>query len=120
MHRQATSRLDSMRHAVRGVWHMLLTQPNARIHALATLLVVVMGCFFGLHPTEWGLLALAIGMVMCAEALNTAIEYAVDLASPEWQVLARNAKDTAAAGVLLASMAALGVGVAVFGPKFIS
>jgi diacylglycerol kinase len=113
----STSRLASMGHAARGVWHLFFTQPNAKIHAAATLVAVWLGHWLDIAPVEWALVALAIGLVLAAEALNTGIEYAVDLASPEWQALARNAKDTAAAGVLLASLAALGVGVAVFGPK---
>jgi len=54
---------------------------------------------------------------MGAEALNTALEFAVDLAQPEWHALARDAKDVAAAGVLICSLAALVVGLVVFGPR---
>jgi diacylglycerol kinase len=58
--------------------------------------------------------------VLGAEALNTAIEFVVDLVSPQWHPLARDAKDVAAAAVLLASATALGVGLLVFIPKLLA
>jgi diacylglycerol kinase (ATP) len=54
---------------------------------------------------------------MGAEALNTALELTVDLAQPEWHALARDAKDVAAAGVLICSLVAVVVGLVVFGPR---
>jgi diacylglycerol kinase len=62
-------------------------------------------------------LALAMALVLGAEALNTAIELVVDMAQPEWHALARDAKDVAAASVLLASVGAAVVGLWVLGPK---
>lgn len=56
-----------------------------------------------------------------AEALNTGIELAVNLARPEWHAVARDAKDVAAAGVLVCSLGAVSVSVSVggwvLGPK---
>jgi diacylglycerol kinase len=52
-----------------------------------------------------------------AEALNTGIALAVDLAKPEWHELARNAKDVSAAGVLICTLGAVSVGCWVFAPK---
>ena len=54
--------------------------------------------------------------VWTAEALNTAIEFLVDLASPELHPLAAKAKDVAAGAVLVAAIGSLVVGVLVFGP----
>jgi diacylglycerol kinase len=54
---------------------------------------------------------------MAAEALNTALELVVDGISPDWHALARDAKDTAAAAVLVCSVGAAVVGLLVFGPK---
>jgi len=106
-----------MAHACRGVFHLVRTQPNARIHVLATMGTVALGVWLNISPLEWAVLALAIGLVLCAEALNTAIEHVVDLVSPQWHPLARDAKDVAAGAVLLASLAALGVGAGVFGTR---
>jgi diacylglycerol kinase len=82
--------------------------------------VVVLGLWLNVSSTEWALLSLTVAMVMGAEALNTGIELVVDLAQPDWHALARDAKDVAAAGVLIASWGAVGVGIGVFGPKLLA
>lgn len=109
-------RLRSFGHAFRGLKVLLQTQHNARIHAVATLLVVAAGALFGISPMEWALVALAVAGVWAAEALNTAIEFLVDLASPELHPLAAKAKDVAAGAVLVAAIGSLVVAVVVFGP----
>jgi diacylglycerol kinase (ATP) len=54
--------------------------------------------------------------VWVAEALNTSIEYLVDLASPEIHPLAGKAKDVAAGAVLVAAIGSAVIGGLVFGP----
>jgi diacylglycerol kinase len=89
------------------------TQRNLRIHAAAAVGVVAVGALLRLPPLSWAVLALAIGLVVTAELLNTALEAVVDLVSPEDHPLAKQAKDVAAAAVLVASLAALAAGVCV-------
>lgn len=55
---------------------------------------------------------LAVAGVIAAELLNAAVEAVVDLVSPAEHPLAKRAKDIAAAGVLVAALGALGVGLA--------
>ena len=100
-----TARLGSIGHALRGLAALMRTEPNARIHAVATMLVIVAGALLRLSALEWGLIALAITCVWAAEALNTAIEAVVDLVSPESRPLAARAKDVAAGAVLVAARA---------------
>jgi diacylglycerol kinase len=111
------NRVRSIGFAVQGLRVLLTTQPHARIHALASVVVVLTGFYFQVTRLEWVALLLAMAMVWVAEALNTGIELAVDVASPEWHPLAGKAKDVAAAGVLLASFAAVLVGLLIFLPK---
>jgi diacylglycerol kinase (ATP) len=110
----------SFGHALRGVRLLLAGQVNARLHLLAATLVLLLGAWLGISTLEWALLSAVIGLVLCAEALNTGIEIVVDLVSPEWHRLARDAKDVAAAGVLLASLGALGTGAWVFLPRLLA
>jgi diacylglycerol kinase len=65
--------------------------------------------------TEKAVLFLAIGTVITAEAVNTAIENLTDLVSPQKHPLAANAKDAAAGAVLLSAIAAAAVGISIFG-----
>ncbi|MFH1045032.1 MAG: diacylglycerol kinase family protein [Pseudomonadota bacterium] len=111
-----TGRLSSFGHALRGLKMLLQTQHNAGIHAMATVLVVAAGALARISATEWALIALAVVCVWATEALNTSIEFVVDLVSPELHPLAAKAKDVAAAAVLVAAFGSLIVGVLVFGP----
>ena len=111
-----TGRLRSFGHAFRGLGLLLRTQHNAGIHAVATVLVIAAGALFGISPAEWALIALAVVCVWTMEALNTAIEFLVDLASPDLHPLAAKAKDIAAGAVLVTAIGSLIVGVLVFGP----
>jgi diacylglycerol kinase (ATP) len=56
------------------------------------------------------LLTLAWGIVLSTEALNSAIETAVDLASPQQHILAKKAKDIGSAAVFIAVIS----GIAIF------
>ncbi len=103
----------SFGYAFAGLAAAWRTQPNLRIHAVLAVVVVAGGIWVRLAPLGWGIVALAIGLVVTAELFNTALEAVVDLASPQNHPLAKRAKDVAAAGVLLAALAALAAGIAV-------
>lgn len=110
--------LISFKYAIRGVWTMLKSQPNARIHLLATLIVLGISLYLRLKLAEWCWIILAISIVWIAEAFNTALEFLTDMASPEFHPLAEKAKDVAAGAVLISALAALAIGVIVFYPYF--
>jgi diacylglycerol kinase len=111
-----TGRLRSFGHAFRGLWILVRSQHNARIHAAAAILVVAAGVLARISPPEWALIALAVVCVWATEALNTSLEFLVDLVSPDLHSLAAKAKDVAAGAVLIAAVGSLIVGVLVFGP----
>jgi diacylglycerol kinase len=54
-----------------------------------------------------------------AEFFNTDIEYVVDLASQKIHPLAKAAKDTASAGVLMMAIISAIIGLIIFLPKLI-
>jgi diacylglycerol kinase (ATP) len=114
------ARLESFRHAGAGVRHLLATQHNARIHLGFTLGVVAAGLVLGVSRLEWCALVLAIGLVWATEALNTALESLADALRPDPHPLVGRAKDAAAGGVLLAALAAAGVGLLVLGPHLLA
>ncbi|HEX8326874.1 MAG TPA: diacylglycerol kinase family protein [Hymenobacter sp.] len=110
-------RVASFGHAFRGVWAALRSEVHLRFHALATVVVIGLGFYYGISRLEWALVAISVACVWSAELVNTAIEALTDLASPEYHPLAGKAKDVAAGAVLLAALGALVVGALVFGPK---
>jgi diacylglycerol kinase (ATP) len=111
-------RIKSFSHAFRGVASVVRTQHNAWIHSVATVGVVVMGFYVELVRWEWCMLAFAIGLVWVAEALNTAIEFLADEVSLEKRELIGKAKDAASAGVLMAAICSVVIGLLVFVPHW--
>jgi diacylglycerol kinase len=110
------SRLHSFQHAFRGWGFVLRTQRNAWIHALATMLTVLMALWLGLPLGNWAVLLVTIALVWTAEFINTALEAVVDLASPQQHPLAKAGKDVGAAAVLIASLTSVLVGLLILGP----
>ena len=110
-------RAASFGHAFRGVGLALRSELHLQLHAGATAVVLGLGFYLGLTPTEWALVSLSVASVWAAELFNTALETLTNLASPGYHPLAGKAKDVAAAAVLLAALGALAVGALVFGPK---
>jgi diacylglycerol kinase len=110
-------RAQSFAHAGRGILLLWLTQWNFRIHLVAGLGAICLGWYFRISTIEWLFLIEAIALVLSAEALNTALERTVDLIEPDRHPVARDAKDLAAAVVLIASLGSFLVGLVVFGPR---
>ena len=113
-------RLQSFSFAWQGLKSFLKTEHNGWIQVLVALSAVVAGMVFEISLSQWGLLALGIGMVLTAEVFNTAIELLTDLVSPEWNEKAKKVKDMSAAAVLLASITSLVIGAVIFIPKMIA
>jgi len=114
------SRWLSFRYAFSGILYVFRTQKNAWVHFAATVLVVVLGIWLRISSASWAILLLTISAVWSAECINTAIEAAVDLISPQKHPLAKIAKDASAAGVLLIAIGSVGVGLFLFGPALIT
>ena len=83
------SRLRSFRYAFAGVRLLFSEERNARIHATITVLVVVAGIVLRVSPVEWVVLVICIGMVLAAEAFNSAIERVADYLTTERDELAK-------------------------------
>jgi diacylglycerol kinase len=111
--------LNSFRFAGYGIRYLFRTQPNFWVHSLAAVITIGLAVWLELGRAELAILILAIGLVMACEAFNTALEAAVDLSAPRYHDLAKVAKDTAAAGVLIAALSAALVGLVVLGPALL-
>ncbi|MBL1436396.1 MAG: diacylglycerol kinase family protein [Rhodobacteraceae bacterium] len=110
------ARLRSFGFALEGLVYAVKTEGNARVHLVATLLVIALGFGFGVSRGEWMALLAAMGLVWTAELLNTALEILCDIVEPERSEAIKRAKDVAAAGVLASALAAAGIGALVFWP----
>ncbi len=106
----------SFGYAFAGWWHVLSTQRNSWIHAVTSGLVLSLAILLSLPARDVAVLVLTIALVWTAEALNTAVEAVVDLASPQLHPLAKVSKDVGAAAVLIAALASILIGLLLLGP----
>ena len=106
-------------YAFKGIATLFRTQRNARVHLMFLALTVVCGFLFKISPGEWCAILISAGVVLAAEALNTAVEFLADAVHPDEHPKVGAAKDVAAAGVLFAAIAAVAVGLIVFVPKIL-
>lgn len=113
------TRLTSFGHALRGI-AAFAREPHARVHFSAALAVAVLAGWLRVSRAEAALLALAVGLVLAAEALNSALEALADRVAPDRHPLVARAKDVAAGGVLLAALAAATAGLLVLGPALLA
>ncbi len=113
-------RMRSFTHAWRGVWVYLKIAHNSWIHLTILAIAVFLGIYFHIQYFDWMLLAFAGGLVLMAEAFNTAIEIDMDLTSPEYHPFVHDTKDVAAGAVLIASITAAIIGIGIFGHYFLA
>lgn len=106
-----------LHHALAGLRHALSTQPNFLIHLTVSTLVIVAGVFFQIPFLEWIIIFFIIALGLVIELLNTAIEATVDVATQKFHPIAKIAKDTAAAAMLVYAVGASVVGLLIFVPK---
>lgn len=109
--------LDSFNYAIAGIIYSVTTQRSMKIHVAVATLVLLLGLWADLSRIELLILFLAVFFVLVTEMLNTAIEAAVDIASPNFHPLAKIAKNVAAGAVLLAAINSLVVGFLLFYDK---
>lgn len=103
--------------AARGIGIFLRTTHNSWIQIVVATVAIVLGIYLRINTTEWLFLILAIGFTLVAECFNTAIEFDIDLTSPEYHPYAKYTKDVAAGAVLIASITSVAIGLVIFIPK---
>ena len=116
----SVSLLRSFGFALEGVSYLIRTQRSAQIELVIGVMVIALAAWLRITALEWAVLVLAMALVLALEALNTAIELTVTLASPERHPLAKAAKDVSAAMVLIAAVGAVVVGLAILAPPLVS
>lgn len=111
------NRIKSVGYAFKGAVLLLKTESSIKIQFVIGLLVTAAGFYYQISPTEWMLQMLAIGLVMGAEGLNTAIEAIADFIHPDFHSKIGHIKDISAGAVFIAAIAASVVGCIIYFPK---
>lgn|SRR5690606_2668201 len=110
-------RLKSFKYAANGIKIIFQEEPNARIHLIATLLVILSGFIFQLSFFEWIIVVFCIGLVFSMELINTALERMANYISPEYHETIKRVKDLSAAAVLVSAVVAIITAILIFVPK---
>ena len=111
------ARLKSFKNAFSGVRALLKSEHNARIHLIILILVIVTGIMLSISSIEWIVILVVTGLVFVSECFNTAVEYLSNVVSPGYDDKIKMVKDIAAAGVLIAAVISVIIGIVVFLPK---
>lgn len=107
----------SFRYAWAGIRFAWKSQRNFRLEVYVGLLALVLGWWLEINLVE---ILLLIALVLSIELMNTALEAAIDLVSPNYHPLAKAAKDIAAASVLITSLFATIIGLILFLPPLVT
>lgn len=113
-------RIQSFKYAYKGIRNLVSSEVNFQIHVTAAALVLAAGFYLEITAGEWLAVLLCFGLVLSAEAFNSAIEELVDLVSPGHHEKAGRTKDIAAGAVLITAILAAVIGCIVFLPKMIA
>lgn len=113
--------LQSVRHALDGIYTTFSEERNFRFDVVAACVVIVLAIVFQINLAEWCWLLLCIFLMLVLEMLNTVVEQLVDLmVEHRYHIAAKKAKDVAAGVVLLGAIFVLCIACMIFVPKFIT
>lgn len=111
------NRLKSIKYAVTGAYLLIATEASIQVQVSIALIMTGLGFWFHLSATEWILQLLAIGLVLVAESLNTAIEKMADFVHPDYHKKIGFIKDIAAGAATFAALIAVITGFIIYLPK---
>ncbi|MDR1753465.1 MAG: diacylglycerol kinase family protein [Eubacterium sp.] len=106
--------MKSFIHALAGIRKAVKTEKNMRIHISVMIMVFYFARFYGLTSQRYVLLVVFCGLVIALEMVNTAVEYVVDILSPEYHEKAKIAKDIAAGAVMVVAALSVWGGIMLF------
>lgn len=112
-------RLKSSIYAAKGLWILIFTEHSFMFHGAISILLIVLGYYNNLSNSEWGLQILAVGLIMVAEALNTAIEKLSDHVEPDLHKTIADIKDVGAGAVLVALFVEIAIAGLIYLPRFL-
>lgn len=112
-------RLKSLKFALRGMWILISTEDSIKAQLFFALLATILGFVFNISTTEWCIQFIIIGLVLVAEAANTAIEEVADFIHPDFHKKIGLIKDIAAGAPSFAAIISLIVAGIIYVPKII-
>jgi len=108
--------VKSFLYAFKGLIKTFKEEQNFKIHIFATIIVILFAWYLKVSKSEWMALTIVIGLVVLMEIINSAIERITDVLKPRIDSYVKEIKDITAAGVLIAAIVAIAVGLIIFLP----
>lgn len=109
--RKLRQSLSWAKNGLKAVW---IEERNFRIEINIAVFVVVLGILKGISKTNWLFIFVAIGMVLCSEIINTAIEDICNKIEPNQDPVIGKIKDIMAGFVLVSCIVAILIGLSIF------
>ncbi len=119
-YQQAGGRWRALLFAIAGLLYLVRRQPSVRALLVVTIVCVLLARWLQISLELFLEMLLVIGLVWITEALNTAIEAAVDIMAPDYHPLAKVSKDVAASASLIAMFLATIVTALILVPPLIA
>ncbi|WP_297803945.1 diacylglycerol kinase family protein [uncultured Polaribacter sp.] len=110
-------RLRSLKFALRGMWLLITTEDSIKAQLFIAIVATILGFYFDISNIEWMIQFLAIGLVLVAEAVNTAIEEVADFIHPNYHKKIGLIKDIAAGAPSFAAFVSLIIAGFIYIPK---
>lgn len=104
----------SITYAMHGILQCLHTERNLRIHTTAAVYVTALALMARLDKIQLAILFLCYACMMCAEMLNTAVEYLLERDGGGFDSFVRDAKDIAAGAVFVVALFCIVIGALFF------
>jgi len=109
----------SFKNAFSGLFFILKSQANFRIHLFLSIVAIFLGFFLKINYYEWLVILLLITIGLVVEAINTVVEESIDLISDEWHQKIKITKDMAAGAMLIFAFGSIIIGGLIFLPKIL-
>ena len=113
------NRIKAVKYAAKGFWILITSEKSIIAQVIISLIITIFGFVMQISATEWMFQFFAIGLVLVAESLNTAIEKMADFIHPEYHKQIGRIKDISAGAAFFAAIFAVIIGLIIYIPKFI-
>jgi len=110
-------RLRSFKYAARGMFLLIKTEHSVMVQFVIAMMMTILGFMLEISSIEWMFQFLAIGLVLVAESVNTAIEKLADFIHPKFHKDIGFIKDISAAAPAFAALIAVIIGFIIYLPK---
>ena len=110
-------RLKAITYSLKGIKILITSEDSIKAQCIIGLFVTILGFIFKISPIEWMLQFLVIGLVLVAEALNTAIEKIADFIHPDYHNKIGIIKDVGAGAAGIAAIISIILASIIYIPK---